>query len=357
MVLQIFDFLEDSREEVKLMAVQGIAGYSVDTGFQEEVSNHTELLSKLFNLILDPSLVIEHEAWKALVNLAQNSKISAAMAKNFALIVAGYICNCAGLTDLVKLDGASANFSPEQLIFPDLACMFLSNLSKNVSCAESLVPFTGLFVEIATSTKQKFDFLFSVIADMTLSAECRRYLSEGDHPIFLRLLTFINDTSYVKRGGVCVIVKNCLLEVDRHETILEDHDDTLLAALLGRLVHPECEFSDDELDKMLLEISLEHRNTPAEADPAIREMIVESLIALGTTYEGRLILRNKEVYSIIRECHKHEIDDILRGGMEVIVEYIIRDEDHANIRPNKVKKVVTDADAEEVESAPISSLV
>lgn len=339
-----------------MMAVQGIAGLSVDKGFQEEVACHPELLPRLFNLILDPSLVVEHEAWKALVNLAQNSTISSTMSSKFSLIVAGYICNCAGLTDLIKLDGVSANFSPEQLIFPDLACMLLSNLSKNVNCAESLAPFTGLLIEIATSPKQKFDFLFSVLADMTLTAECRRYLSEGDQPIFLRLLTFVNDSSYVKRGGVAVVVKNCLLEVDRHQTILEDHDDTLLAALLGRLVHPECVFSEEELDKMLLEISLEHRNTPSESDPAIREMIIESLIALGTTYEGRVILREKEVYSIIRECHKHETDDTLRGGMEIIVEYIIRDEDHVNIRPTKVKKTVAPV-VEEEETAPIESLI
>lgn len=341
-----------------MMAVQGIAGLSLDKSFQEEVAENTELLPRLFNLILDPSLVVEHEAWKALVNLAQHHLISAAMSNKFALIVAGYICNCSGLTDLIKMDGASVNFSPEQLVFSDLACMLLSNLSKNVSCAESLVSFTGLFVEIATSPKQKFDFLFSVLADMTLSAECRRYLSEGDHPIFLRLLTFINDSSYVKRGGVAVIVKNCLLEVDCHQTILEDHDDTLLAALLGRLVHSECEFSDEDLDKMLLEISLEHRNTPSESDPAIREMVIESLIALGTTYEGRVILREKEVYPIIRECHKLETDDALRGGMEIIVEYIIRDEDHANIRPTKIKKVVASSEnVEEVEIAPIESLI
>jgi hypothetical protein len=340
------------------MAVQGVSGFSLDKNFQEEVSNHTELLPKLFNLILDTSLVVEHEAWKALVNLAQNSIISAAMSDKFPLVVAGYICSCAGLKDLIKLDGITANFSQEQLVFPDLACMLLSNLSKNSNCAEILVPFTGLFIEIATSPKQKFEFLFSVLADMTLSAECRRYLSEGDHPIFLRLLTFINDSSYVKRGGVCVIVKNCLLEVDRHLAILEDHDDALLAALLGRLVHPECEFSEEELDKMLLEISLEHRNTPAESDPVIREMIIESMIALGTTYEGRVILREKEVYPIIRECHKLETEDSLRSGMEIIVEYIIRDEDHVNIRPTKIKKMEPiPGDEVEVVSEPIESLI
>lgn len=338
-----------------MMAIQGIAGLSVDKGFQEELARNSHLLPKLFNMILDASLAVEHEAWKALVNLAQNSDLAAYMSNKFALVVAGYICNCAGLTDLIKMDGISLNFSPEQLVFPDLACMLLSNLTKNIACAESLASFIGLFIEIVSSSKAKFDFLFSVIADMTLTAECRRYLSEGDHPIFLRLLTFINDSSYVKRGGVVVIVKNCLLEADRHQTILEDHEDTLLAALLGRLVHPVCQFSEEELNKMLLEISLEHRNTPAESDPAIREMIVESLVALGTTFEGRAIMREKEVYPIIREAHKHETDENIRAIMEIVVEYIIRDEDHANIRPSKVK-VATPA-VEEEESAPIERLI
>ena len=191
---------------------------------------------------------------------------------------------------------------------------------------------------------------------MTLSAECRRYLSEGEHPIFLRLLTFINDASLVKRGGVCVIAKNCLLEVDRHQTILEDHDDSLLAALLGRLVHPACEFSEEELDKMLLEISLEHRNTPVESDPAIREMVVECMIALGTTFEGRVILREKEVYPIMRECHKLETEESIRANMEIVVEYIIRDEDHSNVRPTKIKQVFT-PEIQEDEATPIEKLI
>ncbi len=122
-------------------------------------------------------------------------------------------------------------------------------------------------------------------------------------------------------------------------------------------MHPECDFSGNELDKMLLEISLEHCNTPAEADSAIREIIVESLIALGTTYEGRVILREKEVYPIIREVHKHETDDALRGNMEIIVEYIIRDEDHENVRPTKMIKKVERETVEEEEAAPIESLV
>ena len=158
-------------------------------------------------------------------------------------------------------------------------------------------------------------------------------------PHFLTSPHFHQRHFLVKRGGVCVIVKNCLFEVDRHQTILEDHDDTLLAVLLGRLVHPACEFSEEELDKMLLEISLEHRNTPAESDIAIREMIVESLIALGTTYEGRVILREKEVYPIIRECHKHETEESIRGNMEIVVEYIIRDEDHAMSDPQKLRRL------------------
>lgn len=339
------------------MAIEGIAGLSVDKGFQESLANRTELLPKLFNLILDLNLSVEHEAWKALVNLAQDSRISAALSGKFCLIVASYICSCAGIKDLLKIDDSTATFAPDQLIFADLACMLLSNLSKCIACAESLVPFTGLFVEIAVSFKEKFDFLFSVLADLTLLSECRRYLSEGEKPIFLRLLAFVNDSSLVKRGGVCVIIKNCLLEVDRHETLLLDLDDSLLAALLGRIVDSECNFSDEELDKMLLEISLEHRNTSAESDSFIRQMVIESLIALGTTYEGRTILRKKEVYPVIREWHLRESESELREMMEKIVEYIIRDEDDTfTTRPTKVKKVSLPED-DDAEQLPIESLI
>lgn len=361
MRMQIFDFVDDVKEEVRSIAVEGIAGLSLDSGFQEMLSVRPDLLVKLFDHVFDASLPVAHEAWRALVNLAQNRSIARLLGDKFCIVVADYVCCCAGIGRDATLERLTV-FAVEQLVFSDLACMLLSNMSKNAGCSEQLVPFTAAFMDIVlertTQAKGTFGFLISVLADMTVVAECRRFLSEGEHPKFLRLLSLIGDASVVTRGGVCAVVKNCLMETDRHQTLLEDHDDTLLTALLGRLVGPECEFSEPELDRMFVEVALEHRFAPVESDAAIREMIIESLLALGTTADGRQLLRDKECYPVLREWHKREPEEALQALMEKVVEYIIRDEDDCGSRPTKTRRISKELETEcGVEECVVDSLI
>jgi hypothetical protein len=342
-------------------AVEAVAGVSLDEGFQASLSERPDLVLKLFSSIRDRSLVVAHEAWRSLVNLAQNSTISRELGYKECCAVADYIVLCAGR----KAVGPEA-FQTDSLIFVDLACMLLSNMTKHPGCCELLLPYLEEFAAIlqekvvrSGAGATKYEFLLSVLADMTLIGECRRYLTEphaGLPARFLCLIPLISDVSTLRRGGVCVVVKNCLMEADRHAVLLEDLDDSLLSALLGRLCDPDCEFSEEELDAMLIEVNLEHRTTPAESDPFIKQMVVESLIALGTTLKGRQLLRQKECYPVLRECHKREADENLRMLLEKVVEYIIRDEDAlATIPPpTKTRKIEL---AEEAETAPIDSLI
>ena len=303
------------------MVLESIAGLSLEESFRGALIEAPELLSTLFSHTRDPSLPVQHDTWRALVNLAQDIRIAGMFSAEETTYAARYIIQSAS-----KLQASGSNST--SLIFPDLACMFLANVSKNVSVAESFGPaFTLPFLELAcTCHDPRFTFLFSVLADLTLLPECRLQMTQIPAVPFLRLLPFLQDANVVKRGGTAVVIKNCLLETSCHEAVLEHYDDALLAGLLGRLVSPACVFSDEEQTKMLVEVALEHVETPAEEDPAIREMIVEALVGLGTTRRGRELMREKEAYAVMREVHRMEAEEKIKDAMEVVVEYLIRDE-------------------------------
>jgi hypothetical protein len=56
-------------------------------------------------------------------------------------------------------------------------------------------------------------------------------------------------------------------------------------------------------------------------------MLVETLILLATTREGREIMRTKKVYPIIREAHLVELDEGVQEAMERLVDSFMRDEE------------------------------
>lgn len=322
----MFQFINDGREEVRRVVLESIAGLSLDESFRAALTEAPEQLSLLFSHTRDPSFPCQHDTWRALVNLAQDPRIAGMFSAEEVCYAARYILNSAA-----KLK------TPSSLIFPDLACMFLANVSKNVTAAEYISEeFTLPFLELMCGClDERFNFLFSVLADLTLVPQSRVLLTKPDASAaagasgipFLKLIPFLQDENIVKRGGTAVVVKNCLLEVSCHEAVLADYDDVLLAGLLGRLVSPDCVFSPEEQDKMLVEVALEHCETPSEPDSAIREMIVESLVGLGTTRRGRELMREKEVYAVMREAHKLEQEQSIKNAMEVVVEYLIRDEE------------------------------
>ncbi len=299
--------------------MESIAGLSLDDGFRTAITANPKHLSTLFSHTRDPSFPVQHDTWRGLVNLAQDARIAGMFSAEEVTYAARYI-----------IQSAAKVTTSSSLIFPDLACMFLANVSKNVSMTEFICEeFTLPFLELAcTCHDPRFNFLFSVLADFTLLPQCRAILTdEGRQLPFLRLIPFLQDESLIKRGGTAVVMKNCLLETSCHEAVLAEHDDILLSGLLGRLVSPQCTFSAEEREKLLLEVALEHCETLAEADAAIREMIVEALVGLGTTRRGRQLMREKEAYAVMREAHRLETEQSIKDAMELVVEYLIRDEE------------------------------
>jgi hypothetical protein len=185
-------------------------------------------------------------------------------------------------------------------VFGDYACMLLSNTSKAPACqtaiALHLPQIFPIFIEGPQyNPKASYDFLAGVIADVTQSKEGRLFFLGDSLSAFFQLVKECMSSKLIRRGGAMTAVKNCLFETEEHQKILDndEEDELLLGSLLGLLAGPDSKFDEVELDQMILDIQLEYRHSPIEADLAIRTYIIESLILLCTNLSGRNILREK----------------------------------------------------------------
>ena len=269
------------------MAVSHICGLSLDERVRIFLSTHPDLVERIFEKITDAPF-IANQAWNALINLSLDSRMAEIMARN---------------TDqVVKVVESSTS------IFGDLACMLLSNLAKTARGQEILVESLDILVPIfmnghTHNRNCNYDFIASVLADVTTIHQGRLYFLKNLQSLFTVLLSQLTATSVIRRGGTTTALKNCLFEISYHKTLLDmdEEDERLLSTLVGRLACPKQCFSEKELDSVILDIQLELRHTDAESDVVIRSIVVECLLILCTTFYGREIVRRKNIVSCFYE--------------------------------------------------------
>jgi len=63
-----------------------------------------------------------------------------------------------------------------------------------------------------------------------------------------------------------------------------------------------------------------------EADAHLRETLLESLVILTSTRQGRDYLRDKKTYPVIQKMHMAEPEDHVREVAEKVVNMLMRDE-------------------------------
>jgi hypothetical protein len=87
------------------------------------------------------------------------------------------------------------------------------------------------------------------------------------------------------------------------------------------------EYVDEDTEGMLDELQLLEPDKEREADVEIMKTHLESLLLLGTTKEGRGVLRKVKVYPIVRECHLQVEDEGVREACDRLVQVVMRNEE------------------------------
>lgn len=188
------------------------------------------------------------------------------------------------------------------------------------------------------SHKQTLDYLAAVFSNLSQTTLFRNLLVTSQTRLLQRLLPFMNFTSsLIRRGGIAGLLKNICFDTSLHDWLFSADVDVLPFILLP-LAGPE-EFDDQDNDKFPMELQFLGPDKQREPDADIRVILLESLAQLCATRKGRIYLRDKGTYEILRELHKYEISSIgdpraLRA-CENVVDILIRTEDeivHDNLK-------------------------
>lgn len=131
-----------------------------------------------------------------------------------------------------------------------------------------------------------------------------------------KLVAFTEHTDTIRRGGVISSLKNCAFSAAVHRAILSPESERVNGApgidalpyLLLPLAGPE-EFDLEDQEKMPSALQFLPATKKREPDPALRLMLVETLLLLCTKRWGRDFLRAHGVYEVIRAAHLAETDD------------------------------------------------
>ncbi|XP_054167167.1 protein HGH1 homolog [Oppia nitens] len=133
-----------------------------------------------------------------------------------------------------------------------------------------------------------------------------------------------SDSINVKNAITC-IVRNCCFDNDLHQILLKPQND-LLVKLVLPIAGPE-ELSEEDNNKLPIDLQYLGSDKCREKDPEIRKLLMEAMLMLCSTRFGRQVIRESNVYLILREYHKWEKVREVQKAIEDVVDIIIKTEE------------------------------
>ncbi|XP_036597417.1 protein HGH1 homolog [Trichosurus vulpecula] len=173
-------------------------------------------------------------------------------------------------------------------------------------------------------------YLASLLSNLSQLPEARDFLLDPNRHLIQRLLPLIHcPDSAVRRMGVVGTLRNCCFEHRSHEWLLGPQVE-LLTFLLMPLAGPE-EFSEDEMDRLPIDLQYLPPEKEREPDADIRKMLIETIMLLTATAPGRKLVKDQGAYLVLRELHNWERDPNVRLACEKLIQVLIGDEPEAGM--------------------------
>ncbi|CAO3607323.1 unnamed protein product [Cunninghamella echinulata] len=336
-VLELLEFLHQPSLEVRAIALHHIVGFTPETSeYRPLLISKKDTLCKDLKKLAQEDPITAHDAIKGLINLSGDPRIQEELDD---IDFIKYVCRV---------------ITTPKAVLADLACMLLSNMTKNENvCVKLLDAKTEPLPELINSTRlmdhlveafhkgvkmeynteANFNFLASVFSNLSGLRHGRVYfLSDGQDNVvpITKIQIFTEDENVIRRGGVDTVIKNCCFETREHEKLLDADKLNTLPFILLPLCGSE-EYDLDEFEQFPEEIQLLGEDKKRETDLMLRTMLVEALILLTHSRYGREYLRQKQVYRVIQRLHAQETDEDLKEKCVTLVQMLIRDESAAEI--------------------------
>ncbi|XP_030046119.1 protein HGH1 homolog [Microcaecilia unicolor] len=340
----------DTRLDLKGQATEYILGLTGNAEGRRFLASRADFLQALVTLTSDLSLAIVKDSFHSLINLSADPAVHESLIRGTPLLLV-----------LLK------NLLDPKYMFADQICTLLSNLSREEDTCQQVfqaIQKEGIglakLVEILCTEgynqNASLHYLAPFLSNLTQLPETRQFIVDRDRCVIQRLLPFIQyKGSTVRRGGVIAILRNCCFESSCHEWLLSDDVD-LLAFLLLPLAGPE-ELSEEEMERLPLDLQYLPEDKKREDDPDIRKMLIEAIMLLTATKVGRQVVKEKGAYLILREFYSWEKEPDVRIACEKLIQVLIGDEPEAGMEnlmevtiPTAVEERLRSLDMEEQRS-------
>ncbi|XP_042321515.1 protein HGH1 homolog [Sceloporus undulatus] len=346
---ELLGFLRpETRLDLKGRAVQYLTGLTGSPEGRQLLATQPEVVEALLALTGDTALPIAKEAYHALINLAMEPAAQRALAKGLPSLLSHLLDPASPLAD--QSCALLSNLSREEAAGRDLLAALQAERSRGLVALVDAFCAGGGF-----NPQASLHYLGPLLSNLSQLPEARQVLLDPSRCVVQRLLPFTQDPgSAVRRGGVVGTLRNCCFDYRCHEWLLSEEVDVLPFLLLP-LAGPE-DFPEDEMEKLPLDLQYLPPEKEREPDPDIRKMLLEAVMLLTATKRGRLLVREKGTYVILRELHKWETDPGVRAACEKLIQVLISDEPQPGMDnlleveiPSKVEEQLRRLDLEEKE--------
>ncbi|XP_065889609.1 protein HGH1 homolog isoform X2 [Dysidea avara] len=295
-VSQLAAFLKkDVRMDLKVSALSYVLGLTASPDGLECILKHRKvILPAILELTEDDLEAVENDSYLSLVNIAADTTLARELIS---------------LHVIPKLLGVILNLKCGNHVV-----MVISNLTQSSEGSKtvldvlqdenSTINLHQLINVFCTNRAAKFHYMATVFSNISQLLSGRKLFLDRQQCLLQRLLPFIHyQDSLIRRGGIVGLVRNLCFETAGSE-----------------------EISEDEMEGLPEDLQYLGDDKKREEDPDIRKMLIESVMQLCSTREGRLYIKKKHTYIIMRELHKWEKDTEVSTICHKCIDILIADE-------------------------------
>ncbi|CAH1801591.1 unnamed protein product, partial [Owenia fusiformis] len=321
---ELLPFLEKtSRPDLRCIGMEYFLGLTGAPEGKLFIISNNQILCAIIELVTDTQSAIAKDALFALVNLTQDENT---VVKLLRLEKVDLTMTC--------LEYILDKTSPHA----DIACSLLANITRFEKGAQIVADLIMAKQDVIGLDKlvsamclkdynpsNRLHYIAAVLSNLTQIPSTRQFIMDKDRCVIQRLLPFTEFTeSTIRRHGIIGTLRNCCFDTEYHEWLLSEKVD-ILPRLLLPLAGPE-EFDDEDNGKLPEDLQYLEPTKEREPDPEIRKMLIEAINQLCATKPGRLYVKEKNAYVIMRELHKWEKDKSVMFALENLVDILIGDE-------------------------------
>ncbi|ETW03621.1 hypothetical protein H310_05024 [Aphanomyces invadans] len=339
-VKELVEFLSNPRADVRQSAIQLTVGLTgTDSGIQQLIK--ADAVKALCRLIGDLN-AIARDAIHALVNITAThpgacenalkhdivNRLMNQLDSDFqhkdlsVMLLANVTTTPDGAKALVTND---AKYSVREVILQNLTIRFLESEPE----PDGLDPATN-----EPKWDDDYQYVANVLANITQLEEGRAFLLQlrpkQNQPGHVQslvhvLLPQVHSPNVVRRRGVIQALRNLCFDSDNHFFLYDTLD--IVAHMQRRLAGPEPMEDSDKVGMPASVLAVLNPKKKRETDAQVRKDIIECLLLLCSSRNGRNILRQKKVYPIVRNAHLVEADEDVSDQIYKLVDFLIRDEE------------------------------